>query len=173
MMLGFWCGPAVAAIHTVTNTSDSGAGSLRQAIADAGSGDTINFSLTYPAQITVSTRLDINKSLTIDGPGIHSLTLFKTAANPDSVFKVNSPSITVTIKDLTISGGIASSGGGIDLEYGNLRLQNCRITDNFANSGGGVAVSNTASLTAVDTEISHNTAQHPTSPGSVQNFSHF
>ena len=39
-------GPAAAAnTLTVTNTNDSGAGSLRQAIADAASGDTINFNL--------------------------------------------------------------------------------------------------------------------------------
>lgn len=157
-----------SATITVTNTNDSGAGSLRQAIADAGSGDTINFSLTYPAQITVSTRLNINRSLTIDGPGIPLLRIFKTAANPDSVFVVNAPSITVTIKDLTISGGIADpAGGGIYLANGNLSLQNCRITENMSKGvGGGVSVwsSSSASLTVVDTEISHNTAQDPTDP---------
>ena len=35
-----------AATSTVTNTNDSGAGSLRQAIADAHDGDTIDFGVT-------------------------------------------------------------------------------------------------------------------------------
>ncbi len=35
-----------AATITVMNTNDSGAGSLRQAITDAGSGDTIDFGVT-------------------------------------------------------------------------------------------------------------------------------
>jgi hypothetical protein len=43
-----------AATITVTNTNDSGPGSLRDAIANASSGDTINFSLTYPATITLT-----------------------------------------------------------------------------------------------------------------------
>ena len=166
MMLGFWCGQAVAAIHTVTNTSDSGAGSLRQAIADAISGDTIDFSLTYPAQINVNTTLNIYKNLTIDGPGIYGLTVRKTVTDPDSVLSVNSLSIDVIIRGLTISGGSAVSGGGIDLANGNLRLENCRITQNSAINGGGVSVKNSASLTAVDTEISHNEAKDPGNPDS-------
>ncbi|NCC53552.1 MAG: right-handed parallel beta-helix repeat-containing protein [Spartobacteria bacterium] len=149
---------AWSATITVTNTSDSGAGSLRQAIADANSGDTINFSLAYPAQITVNTRLDIHKNLVIDGPGIHSLRVHKTISDPDPVFQVNSLNINVTIRGLTISGGNAGIGGGIYAANGNLRLENCRVTQNSANLGGGVAVANSASLTAVDTEISHNTA---------------
>src|SRR2546423_15144192 len=49
-LIGLFAGvqPARAATFTVTNTGDSGAGSLRQAIADANAlagGDPINFSL--------------------------------------------------------------------------------------------------------------------------------
>ena len=38
--------PAFGSTITVTNTNDSGPGSLRDVIASAASGDTINFSLT-------------------------------------------------------------------------------------------------------------------------------
>ena len=37
---------------TVTNTNDSGPGSLRQALADANSGDTINFAVTGTIGLT-------------------------------------------------------------------------------------------------------------------------
>jgi hypothetical protein len=47
--------PVFGAVCTVTNTSDSGAGSLRGCIASAASGDTINFSLASPATITLTT----------------------------------------------------------------------------------------------------------------------
>ena len=47
--------PASAAVYTVTSTADSGTGSLRAALALATSGsDTINFGLTYPATITLT-----------------------------------------------------------------------------------------------------------------------
>src|SRR4029077_8073767 len=39
-----------AATITVTNTNDSGPGSLRQALADANDGDTINFTVTGAIQ---------------------------------------------------------------------------------------------------------------------------
>jgi hypothetical protein len=45
--------PVFAATLTVTNTYDSGPGSLRDAIAVASPGDTVNFSLAYPATITL------------------------------------------------------------------------------------------------------------------------
>src|SRR5208282_4621490 len=44
----------IGGTFTVTNTNDSGFGSLRDAMANAASGDTINFSLAYPATITLA-----------------------------------------------------------------------------------------------------------------------
>ena len=56
------CGATIAAMQiahaatiTVTNTNDSGAGSLRDAIATANNGDTINFSVPANSTITLST----------------------------------------------------------------------------------------------------------------------
>ena len=46
-----------AARFTVTNTNDSGAGSLRDAIATANNGDTINFSVPANSTVTLSTIL--------------------------------------------------------------------------------------------------------------------
>src|SRR6476619_5985878 len=65
---------AKAATITVTNTNDSLAGSLRQAIQDANSGDTIMFSIPGQSSSTIyltsgSGELVIDKSLTIDGAG--------------------------------------------------------------------------------------------------------
>src|SRR5947208_16843409 len=53
---------------TVTTTSDSGLGSLRQALADANIGDTINFTVTGSIALT-SDELAVDKSLQISGPG--------------------------------------------------------------------------------------------------------
>ena len=61
----------LASTITVTNTNDSGAGSLRQAIASAVSGDTIKFSPSLSGQtITLSSQLDITKNLVVDGSGL-------------------------------------------------------------------------------------------------------
>src|SRR5574337_1076311 len=66
---------ATAVTHTVTTTADSNItpppGSLREAIIFANPGDTITFSLTLPATITLSGAElpPISKNLTITGPG--------------------------------------------------------------------------------------------------------
>jgi hypothetical protein len=60
--------PAHAAIFTVTNTNDNGAGSLRQALTIANDGDTINFAVTGTITLT-SGGLSINKNIIISGPG--------------------------------------------------------------------------------------------------------
>ena len=52
---------------TVTNTNDSGPGSLRQALADANDGDTITFAVTGTIQLS-SGELLIDNSITISGP---------------------------------------------------------------------------------------------------------
>src|SRR6476660_2056215 len=63
-----------AATITVANTNDSGAGSLRQAIADANDGDTIDFGVTGTITLTTGELL-VDKSITIHGPGPDHLTV--------------------------------------------------------------------------------------------------
>ena len=69
LILLILCVNLQAGLITVTSNADSGAGTLRDAIATAISGDTIDFALSYPDSIVISTRLTINKDLTIIGPG--------------------------------------------------------------------------------------------------------
>jgi len=66
---------AQATTITVTSTNDSGPGSLRQALADAHDGDTINFDVSLKGQTIALTsdELVIDKSITITGPGSDQL----------------------------------------------------------------------------------------------------
>jgi hypothetical protein len=66
---------ASAATVTVTTTSNAGPGSLRAAIASAGSQDTIGFAPGVRGKITLTEQLVIDKSLAIEGPGSGALTI--------------------------------------------------------------------------------------------------
>src|SRR5437899_10007857 len=106
--------PAHADTIVVTNTNDSGPGSLRQALADVNDGDTITFAVTGAISLT-SGELVINKNITISGPGADVLAVSR-AANvaPFRIFHVMLGHI-VIIEGLTISNGpvFNSFGGGI------------------------------------------------------------
>src|SRR5437773_3924995 len=56
-----------ADVITVTNGDDSGPGSLRQALADANDGDTINFDPSVGTVTLTTAELAIDKSLTLSG----------------------------------------------------------------------------------------------------------
>jgi hypothetical protein len=144
--------PAWAATITVTNTDDSGDGSLRKAIADASSGDTINFSVLGTVTIT-GFDLYIDKSLTITGPGADQLTISGT--NNWSIFNIQSG--TVTISGLTITNGKESHGGGI-YNAGNLTLINCTVSGNTADYGGGIYNYSTGTTILTNCTVSNNTA---------------
>ena len=97
-----------AATITVTNLNDSGPGSLRQALADANDGDTIDFAVT--GTITLITgELVVNADLMIDGPGADQLALNGNAAS--RIFHI-SPGRTVTISGLTVMNGFTPGDGG-------------------------------------------------------------
>ena len=53
------------------------------------------------------------------------------------VFQVDS-GVTASISGLTITGGNAGNGGGLDDYGGNLTLNNCTLSGNSASIGGGV-----------------------------------
>src|SRR5437016_14132504 len=60
----------------VTNSSDSGAGTLRQALSSASNGDTIVFSVSMPATIALTNgELIITDNLVISGPGATNLAI--------------------------------------------------------------------------------------------------
>ena len=112
LLIGFFNPqPVHAAALTVTNLNDSGPGSLRQAITDAASGDTITFSVTGTILLT-SGKLVLNKSLTITGPAEGQLII---SGNPISrIFYLPSSAMTFDIRNLTIANGrTGDKGGGI------------------------------------------------------------
>jgi hypothetical protein len=128
---------ASANIITVTNTSDSGPGSLRQALAIANDGDTITFAVTGTIGLTTG-ELMVNNSITISGPGSQTLTVNANAMS--RVFHISSGT-TVTISGLTITNGNAlpsdDYGGGIYNDHAMLMLSNSAVTLNTAQIGGG------------------------------------
>jgi hypothetical protein len=99
---------------TVLNTGDSGAGSLRDTVAAAQSGDTIVFDPSLAGQTIslTSGELIINKSLDIEGPG--GTNAVSVSGVPNSrIFDITDPSTTVTLANLFISAGSATQGAGI------------------------------------------------------------
>ncbi len=83
-----------AAALGVTTTSDSGPGSLRQAIADAVAGDIISFDLPDHSTITLASELLVTKNLTISGPGPVHLTI--SGNNTVRVLQVNGSTLALT-----------------------------------------------------------------------------
>src|SRR6266536_566608 len=145
-----------AATITVINTNDSGAGSLRQALADANDGDTIDFAITGTITLTTGELL-ADKSVTISGPGAASLTVDGNLAG--RVFHVTS-GVTASIAGLTITNGNAwedaqtNSGGGIYNDHATLALDNCTVSGNYGAYGGGGVHNHSGTLTVTNSTFS-------------------
>jgi hypothetical protein len=83
------------------NLSDSSFGSLRDAISQARSGDTIVFAPWLQGAITLTSGgLDISEDLQIEGPGANVITV--SGDNASRVFDISS-GVTVTLSGLTIT----------------------------------------------------------------------
>src|SRR6476620_9906518 len=137
---------AYADIITVTNTNDSGPGSLRQALANANNGDTINFAVTGAITLT-SGGLGITKNVTISGPGATQL-----AVNGNQALFVFGvfPQRTVNISGLRIRNaqvGVYNNQGTVSDNQVTLTVSSCVLSGN-SNAGisnsGTVTVSNCA-----------------------------
>jgi hypothetical protein len=154
---------SVLATFSVTNTSDAGAGSLRDAISQANTAagaDVINFTGSIfkdavPDQITLTSgELLINSDITITGTGASKLSI--SGNNASRVFEIDTAS-KVTISGLFITQGKESavSGGGI-ANSGTLTLKNSIVIGNTSNSGGGIY--NGGTLTLNNSTVSDNTS---------------
>ena len=124
---------------TVTQSGDSGPGSLRAEIAAASSGDTVVFAQKLKGQTIslTSGELAVSQSLNIDGLGAQKLSI--SGGGNSRVFEV-SGGATLNLSGLTITGGTAELGGGIYNEAGStLAITQSTLTDNVASGAGGNA----------------------------------
>jgi len=133
------------AVFMVTSISDSGPGTLRDAItqANAAAGvDTIKFKLpTDSILLLTSGQIPITDSIIITGPGAGKLTI--SGNNSSRIFNISDGSATVktaTISGLTFMDGNGAAGGAI-YSAESFTMTNCVVASSVSSgSGGGVHV---------------------------------
>ncbi len=157
---------AVPAVLTVINNNDSGAGSLRQALADAAMParpgmDIIDFDPAVIGTITLATPLSISSDITIQGPGANILAI--SGNKSVRIFDVTdgaATTMTATVFNLTVKQGLATTGAGFNVgENDVLQLSNCWLTANTATAqGGAINAENGGDVTVIASTLSGNGA---------------
>jgi parallel beta-helix repeat protein len=155
---------------TVTNTLDSGDGSLRADVTAAHKGDTIVFNIPksdpgYNASTGVWTitltsgELLIKQDLSITGPGASQLTI--SGDKLSRVFELSSKTKPqASLSGMTISNGDGQFGGigGAINNNGTLTISNCTLSGNIGGGPGG-AINNYGTLTISNSVLSDNSAR--------------
>lgn len=164
--------PASALGVTVTNTNDSGPGSLRQAILDTAPGGIVDFDPSLAGStITLLSEIQIIQDVTIQGLGADSLTI--SGGNATRLFLVTTPTDFFAISDLTLAGGngagVSPGNGGAILIAGDVGIQidRCVFNSNSVSSstalGGAILIaSDIRDIIINDTTFSNNSVTNAT-----------
>ena len=170
----FGATPAHAATLTVTSTNDSGAGSLRDTLASATPGDTINFDSSLAGKtIHLASIITLSQNVTIDGSALAVPVTVSGDSDSDGVgdvtiFMINS-GVTVSLNSLVLTKGNAiNDNGGAISNNGTLTINNSMLADNHAqdSSYSGGAIYSGDSLTVNNSTFINNTA--PYGGGAIQ-----
>lgn len=164
-----------AATFSVTSLGDSGAGTLRNAIAQANQAagaDTITFQLAAPGTITLTGgELTITDSLTIAGPGPALVTVDANQGRAFHLVNANASDKTFAIGGMTIVNGRSpdnESGGALFYEassiHAEIRLSDLVFQQNAASRNGGAISVAGANLTLSDVILRGNRADGPFQP---------
>jgi hypothetical protein len=166
-LLGIADAPATPASPSgaivVTNCADSGAGSLRAAVASAGPGDAIDLTQLPCSQITLTSgRVTTTQDLLLQGPGPDLLTI--DGNNYDRIFDQDTSGAQLAIYGMTLQRGYGFLSGGCVYSKGPVLLNHTVITGcnvfGFAGTsiyqGGGLYVKGllfASSSKIVDNEV--------------------
>jgi beta-glucanase (GH16 family) len=159
---------------TVTSTADSGAGSLRSALASVCTGGSITFDAALAGKtITNLSALAIGKNVTLDGADAPGLTI--SGGGTVRVLEI-AAGTTATVRNLTLANGYGWQLAGGVLNNGDLTLDHVVLSGNtmatdagdFWQGGGGIYNGDGASLNLVDSTVAGNTARW--SGGGVYSF---
>jgi hypothetical protein len=167
-------GVAVADPYPVTNTNDSGGGSLRAAILAANShagADTIPIDATGTIELQSPLQI-IFDPVAITGPGAAQLEVRRSAVADFSVFAISADTGPSSIAGLTVSNGGGTLigdfalGGGVRNAEGSLTLTGVVVKDSEAVIEGGTnpraeggGVFSDGPLTLRETVVAGNTAR--------------
>ncbi|HBU01114.1 MAG TPA: hypothetical protein DEB20_00850 [Acidimicrobiaceae bacterium] len=166
--------PAGASTFSVSNTNDSGAGSLRQAVLDANANagaDTITFDPSVTGTITLTSgQIAITDTVTITGPGATALEVSGNDAS--RIFDIATSGTAVTISGLSFVDGLSPAWNGVWSDWGAtggairvtnnaaITLDQISMSDNETTRlGGGIGTRNAASVTITNSSFTSNFAQ--------------
>lgn len=136
---------------TVTTTADMGAGSLRDLVAAAAIGETIDFAPNLDgATITLTSGQIIlqAREMTIDASALPSGIVL--SGNENSRLLLAYSNTKLTLKKLTLTKGreVGQSGGALYMDGGKLTMTDCAINGCYAeNNGGAMVVGNGTEVT--------------------------
>ncbi|MDQ4122428.1 MAG: carboxypeptidase regulatory-like domain-containing protein [Acidobacteriota bacterium] len=160
----------------VTNTNDTGTGSLRAATTDskpaaiiivAIPGSDVGCASGVCTIKLTSGEIVVNKPLTIIGGGARNTIIQRSTAQGTPnfrIFNISGGETIANISNLTIANGNTGSGGGGIMNNGStLHLVGVAVKNNTAAFGGGIA--NAGILTLLNSTISNNTANNTGSGG--------
>ena len=157
----------------VTNANDAGPGSLRQAMLDAGEGQTIAFDPDFfatPRTIDLLTALPaVQHSLYIQGPGADILLIRRSVSVvlPDfQPFFTTRFEGRFALSGMTISGGENLAGGGIFSQATSFRGSELAIIFNQARSGGGIAIADAQQALLLNSLVHTNSGLSGSADGS-------
>jgi len=144
----------------VNNSNDSGAGSLRDAVANATLGDTISFSPSLAGQTITLTSGEIvvpkGSNLTLDGAAAAGLTISGNFTSRAFTINANATNPTdFTVKNIAfINGKTTERGGAINTtDNVHLTLDKVAFSNNTADKGGGAIFNSFSSTLSVTDSI--------------------
>ena len=134
----------LAPMLIVTNTADSGPGSLRDTLANAAPGDKIIFDGGLSGgTIRLNSPLTLIQDATIDGSTLALPITISGDTDGNGVGNVQvltiNSGVTATLDSLIIKKGVADDEGGGIYNNGTLTINNTILSNNSAGSGGGIS----------------------------------
>ena len=147
----------------VSNANNDGPGSLRQAMLDAQSGQTIAFDPGFfisPSSIELTEALpEITQPVFIQGPGADLLGITRSeSADSFALFQASGFDGTFAISGLRLFGGSSFAGGAISHAAQYLRVSGLDIDNNNSDLGGGVFIRDAEGALIIDSSIRLNSA---------------
>ena len=164
--------PVRAATRSVANClDDNSAGSLRQVLNGAASGDTITFAQDCNSGAAPNTGIKLTSTLTlgatvaIDGTG-HNVTI--SGGNTVQLFVLNGGTgVTLSLTGLTLANGKSRDGGAVD-NLGTVKVTGSTFSNNAATSGNGGAIYNFGNANVTSSTFNSNARRRVRSNGNTQ-----